>query len=143
MLGPTLAPLVALAPAGRRFDADVSDSEKGTHQRSTCTAKLVNLLTGTGACAAGEVLARSVGAPPQGLGPVEPDAPIYSAMPPLHVAWVPSSQPDLYPAERSALLPLYLDLERESQLAELRLPCSNTEMHWLQAGAALFLNGTA
>ena len=91
----------------------------------------------------GLLLQGALCAPPQGLGPVEPDAPIYSAMPPLHVAWVPSSQPDLYPAERSALLPLYLDLERESQLAELRLPCSNTEMHWLQAGAALFLNGTA
>ena len=40
-----------------------------------------------------------------------------------------------------AELPLYLDPERESQLGELRLPCSGTEASWLQAGAALFLSG--
>ena len=61
-------------------------------------------------------------------------------MPPLHLAWVPAAQPELYPAERSAVLPLYLDTEREMELAQLRLPCSGTEMQWLQAGAALFLN---
>eukprot|EP00966_Prymnesium_polylepis_P017491 403443-Prymnesium_polylepis.1 len=61
-------------------------------------------------------------------------------MPPLHLAWVPAAQPELHPAERSAVLPLYLDTERETELAQLRLPCSGTEHQWLQAGAALFLN---
>lgn len=62
-------------------------------------------------------------------------------MPPLFLAWVPSTQPDLFPPDRSAVIPMYLNLEREVELSQLRLPCSNTEMHWLQAGAALFLNG--
>ena len=44
-------------------------------------------------------------------------------MPPLHLAWVPAAQPELYPAERSAVLPLYIDTEREMELAQLRLPC--------------------
>ena len=43
--------------------------------------------------------------------------------------------------DRSALLPLYLDPEREVELGQLRLPCSGTEASWLQAGAALFLSG--
>jgi len=79
-------------------------------------------------------------APPQGLGPVAADAPTFTRMPPLHLAWVPAAQPELHPAERSAVLPLYLDTERETELAQLRLPCSGTEHQWLQAGAALFLN---
>jgi hypothetical protein len=62
-------------------------------------------------------------------------------MPPLHLAWVPSTAPEPYPLDRSALLPLYLDLNREVQLGELRLPCSGVEAAWLQAGAALFLSG--
>eukprot|EP00327_Prymnesium_parvum_P015469 CAMPEP_0113281722 /NCGR_PEP_ID=MMETSP0008_2-20120614/28451_1 /TAXON_ID=97485 /ORGANISM="Prymnesium parvum" /LENGTH=3313 /DNA_ID=CAMNT_0000132155 /DNA_START=19 /DNA_END=9960 /DNA_ORIENTATION=- /assembly_acc=CAM_ASM_000153 len=78
-------------------------------------------------------------APPQGLSPINSDAPIFAVMPPLHLAWVPSAQPELYPSERSAMLPLYLDQEREIELAQLRLPCSGTEMQWVQAGAALFL----
>ena len=80
-------------------------------------------------------------APPQGLHPLPADAPTFAAMPPLHVAWVPMETPDPYPADRAALLPLYLDPEREVQLGELRLPCSGTEASWLQAGAALFLSG--
>ena len=80
-------------------------------------------------------------APPQGLHPLPQDAPIFATMPPLHIAWVPKDTPDPYPADRSALLPLYLDPEREVQLGELRLPCSGTEASWLQAGAALFLSG--
>lgn len=77
---------------------------------------------------------------PQGLGPVNADAPIFTAMPMLYFAWVSSTQPELHPAERSAVLPLYLDAEREIELAQLRLPCSGTEMQWLQSGTALFLN---
>ena len=80
-------------------------------------------------------------APPQGLHPLAPDAPTLSEMPPLHLAWVPSTAPEPYPLDRSALLPLYLDLNREVQLGELRLPCSGVEAAWLQAGAALFLSG--
>ena len=80
-------------------------------------------------------------APPQGLHPLAPEAPIFEGMPPLHLAWVPKDTPEPYPVDRSALLPLYLDPERESQLGELRLPCSGTEASWLQAGAALFLSG--
>ena len=80
-------------------------------------------------------------APPQGLVPLPQDAPIFATMPPLHLAWVPKDTADPYPADRSALLPLYLDPEREVQLGELRLPCSGTEASWLQAGAALFLSG--
>ena len=80
-------------------------------------------------------------APPQGLHPLPADAPVFDKMPPLHLAWVPNETPDPYPHDRSALLPLYLDPEREVQLGELRLPCSGTEASWLQAGAALFLSG--
>ena len=54
---------------------------------------------------------------------------------------MPASDPELYPQDRSALIPLYLDLERETLLAELRLPCSGSEMQWHQAGAAIFLGG--
>lgn len=80
-------------------------------------------------------------APPQGLSPLPPDAPIFEQMPPLHVAWVPKDAPEPYAIDRSAQLPLYLDPEREVELAQLRLPCSGTEASWLQAGAALFLSG--
>ena len=62
-------------------------------------------------------------------------------MPPVHIAWVPTNAQEPYDVNRSALLPLYLDPEREVQLGELRLPCSGTEASWLQAGAALFLSG--
>ncbi|KAL3904236.1 MAG: hypothetical protein SGPRY_011364 [Prymnesium sp.] len=78
--------------------------------------------------------------PPQGLSPVSVETPIFSPVPPLHLAWVPSQQPELYLADRSAVIPLYLDMERETELAQLRLPCSGTEMQWLQAAAALFLS---
>ena len=49
----------------------------------------------------------------------------------------------MYSADKSTLLPLYLDPEREALLAELRLPCTGTESQWLQAGAALFLSSDA
>ena len=62
-------------------------------------------------------------------------------MPPVHLAWVPKEAPEPYQLDRSALLPLYLDPEREVELGQLRLPCSGTEASWLQAGAALFLSG--
>ena len=74
-------------------------------------------------------------------GPCQAAAPVFDKMPPLHLAWVPNETPDPYPHDRSALLPLYLDPERETQLGELRLPCSGTEAAWLQAGAAMFLSG--
>ena len=80
-------------------------------------------------------------APPQGLHPLPPDAPIFESMPPVHLAWVPKEAPEPYQLDRSALLPLYLDPEREVELGQLRLPCSGTEASWLQAGAALFLSG--
>lgn len=77
------------------------------------------------------------------MSPLGVDAPTYSLLPSLCIAWVQAGHPDPYPAERSALLPLYLTPDREVQLGELRLPCTGTEASWLQAGAALFLNGDA
>ena len=62
-------------------------------------------------------------------------------MPPLYVAFVDKDTPDPYASDRSALLPLYLDPNREVQLEQLRVPCSGNEAAWLQAGAALFLSG--
>ena len=78
---------------------------------------------------------------PGGLHPLPADAPTFCRMPPVHIAWVPTNAQEPYDVNRSALLPLYLDPEREVQLGELRLPCSGTEASWLQAGAALFLSG--
>ena len=75
-------------------------------------------------------------APPQGLHPLPADASTLSVMPPLHLTWVTSEAPEPYPADRSAVLPLYLDPDRELQVAELRVPCSGTEASWLQVGAA-------
>jgi len=89
----------------------------------------------------GLLLQGAVCAPPQGLQQLPADAPIFCTMPPIHVAWVPKDVADPYPPDRSALLPLYLDPDRETQLGELRLPCSGTEANWLQAGAAMFLSG--
>jgi len=80
-------------------------------------------------------------APPQGLHPLAADAPTLCVMPPLHIAWVPKETHDPYPPDRSAVLPLYLDPDREVQLGDLRMPCSGSEASWLQAGAALFLSG--
>merc|ERR1719231_242674 len=80
-------------------------------------------------------------APPQGLHPLPAEAPTLCVMPPLHLAWVLKDTPEPYPTDRSAVLPLYLDPNREVQLGELRMPCSGTEASWLQAGAALFLSG--
>ena len=79
--------------------------------------------------------------PPQGLQPLPAEAPTLCVMQALHLAWVPRETADPYTADRSALLPLYLDLNREVHLGDLRLPCSGTEASWLQAGAALFLAG--
>jgi hypothetical protein len=79
-------------------------------------------------------------APPGGLSPLPADAPTLCTMPPLHLAWVPKDTPEPYSLDRSAVLPLYQDPDREMQLADLRLPCSGTEASWLQAGAALFLS---
>ena len=62
-------------------------------------------------------------------------------MPPLHVAWVDQGTNEPYAIDRSAVLPLYLDPTRETQLSELRVPCTGREAEWLQAGAALFLSG--
>jgi hypothetical protein len=88
----------------------------------------------------GLLLQGAVCAPPAGLAPNAPDAPTYSPMPLLHCAWVPKDARDPYPPDRSASVALYLDKERETCLAELRLPCSATEHTWLQAGCALFLD---
>ena len=79
-------------------------------------------------------------APSQGLSPLSAEDPILCGMPPLFLAWVPSSQPEAYSLDRSAKIPLYLDPGREVAIADLRLPCSGTEHQWLQAGAALFLS---
>ena len=65
-------------------------------------------------------------------------------MPQLYLAWVAADgAAPTYAADKSTLLPLYLDPEREALLAELRLPCTGTETQWLQAGAALFLSSEA
>ena len=96
---------------------------------STLAVQLDGLLLQGAACA-----------PPQGLHPLPADAPTFAAMPPVHIAWVSHDTPDPYPPDRSALLPLYLDPEREILLGEIRLPCSGTEAEWLQAGAAMFLS---
>ena len=65
-------------------------------------------------------------------------------MPQLYLAWVADGEAaPMYSADKSTLLPLYLDPEREALLAELRLPCTGTESQWLQAGAALFLSSDA
>ena len=58
-------------------------------------------------------------------------------------SWVAGGEYLVYSADKSTLLPLYLDPEREALLAELRLPCTGTESQWLQAGAALFLSSDA
>jgi len=77
---------------------------------------------------------------PQGLAPLGGEAATFSMMPLLHLAWVSKSAPPTYMAERSALIPLYLDPDREQLLAELRLPCAGNEAQWLQAGCAMFLS---
>ena len=83
-------------------------------------------------------------APPHGLEPIAADAPTFSPMPQLYLAWVAGGEAaPMYSADKSTLLPLYLDPEREALLAELRLPCTGTESQWLQAGAALFLSSDA
>lgn len=78
--------------------------------------------------------------PQQGLVPLAAEDATFAVVPALHLAWVPNSQPETYPLERSAKIPVYLNPQREAALAELRLPCSGNEMQWLQAGAALFLS---
>ena len=80
----------------------------------------------------------------RGLEPIAADAPTFSPMPQLYLAWVAGGEAaPMYSADKSTLLPLYLDPEREALLAELRLPCTGTESQWLQAGAALFLSSDA
>ena len=79
-------------------------------------------------------------APPHGLAPLADGATTFSPMPPLHMAWVASDRPPPVPVERSALVPIYEDPSREVLLSEVRLPCTNDESVWLQAGCALFLS---
>ena len=45
----------------------------------------------------------------------------FCRMPPVHIAWVPTNAQEPYDVNLPALLPLYLDPEREVQLGELRL----------------------
>ncbi|KAG8470560.1 hypothetical protein KFE25_008981 [Diacronema lutheri] len=74
-----------------------------------------------------------------GLVEAPADAPLFNAMPPVFLAWIAADAPELYPAEHSVGLPVYLDAERERTLAELRLPCVASQTAWIQAGAALFV----
>jgi len=79
---------------------------------------------------------------PQGLAPLTSESATFSQMPILHLAWVSKDERLPYSIERSALIPLYLDPDREQLLSELRLPCSGSESQWLQAGVAMFLSDT-
>ena len=78
-------------------------------------------------------------AAPHGLAPLADGAPTFAMMPPIHLAWLPHDARQPYPAERSALIPVYENQSREVLLSELRLPCTGLEATWLQAGCALFL----
>eukprot|EP00965_Chrysotila_dentata_P079019 2605815-Pleurochrysis_carterae.AAC.2 len=77
--------------------------------------------------------------PPQGLSQIATEDPTYNPTPSLHFGWVSKKEPGPYAADRSSVVPLYLTPERETLLAELRLPCTGSETQWVQAGVALFL----
>ncbi len=46
----------------------------------------------------------------------------------------------IYESKNSVWLPVYMDLRRQSYLMKLALPSGGEASHWLQAGAAIFLN---
>lgn len=61
-------------------------------------------------------------------------------MPPLHIAFVRSKDPEPYEDRQTVALPLYLTTSREKFVVELVLPTEKAPEKWILAGTALFLS---
>ncbi|XP_071483964.1 LOW QUALITY PROTEIN: cytoplasmic dynein 2 heavy chain 1-like [Diadema antillarum] len=75
----------------------------------------------------------------QRLSENQRDSPSVCSVPPCSVAWVLKDTPDAYHPSESISLPVYFSEEREKIVTHLTLPCGGEQDHWIQTGAALFL----
>ncbi|XP_063970614.1 cytoplasmic dynein 2 heavy chain 1 [Lytechinus pictus] len=75
----------------------------------------------------------------QRLSENQRDSPSVCSVPPCSVAWVLKDTPNTYHASESISLPVYFTEQREKIVTHLVLPCGGEQDHWIQTGAALFL----
>jgi len=80
-----------------------------------------------------------------GLADPAPSAPSTALLPAGFLAFVPASQPDIYPTAAAPGVPavamvLYTNAEREEQVGQLKVPCATKVPKCILSGAALLLS---
>ncbi|RYY34515.1 hypothetical protein EON62_03225, partial [archaeon] len=60
-------------------------------------------------------------------------------LPPVFIAWVPSTFPDVQPAATSLAVPVYQALDRSQYVFDMSVPCGTDRVRWVLAGVAIFI----